>query len=209
MPPFGKLPSAQPDPFAGANVQAFQNIIKTMADIETIRQNRMMESSVLSALSRGASPEELAGIVNQPIQFDEGVPGFFQRIAARYAQPSPLKSAITQGLAKETISDKFRNQFPYLTDAQLKAFGLTPEEWADIQRKKYGLIPKPSAGVDVSKETELGRGIGLGPGMLPKPKAKKRRIVTEEELDALIEEFDGDEKAVRKAAKERGLTIPK
>jgi len=33
--------------------------------------------------------------------------------------------------------------------------------------------------------------------------------LSENELDALIEEFNGDEKAIRKAAKERGLTIPK
>ena len=82
----------------------FMDIIKTMSDIETLRENRMMETSVLTALSRGASPEELLKIVNQPVQFDEGVPGFFQRIAARYAQPSPLKTAVTQAAAKETIS---------------------------------------------------------------------------------------------------------
>ena len=87
-----------------AGTDAFGGILQTLGEIETIRQNRMMESSVLSALSRGASPEELMKIVNQPVQFDEGVPGFFQRIAARYAQPSPLKEAVTQAGAKEAIS---------------------------------------------------------------------------------------------------------
>jgi len=104
MPPFRTLQPGRPDPFAGQNVKAFQQIIQSMGKVETMRQNRMIESSVLTALTRGASSEELAEIAGQPVQFDKGIPGFFQRIAAKYAGPSPVKTAITEGLAKEAIS---------------------------------------------------------------------------------------------------------
>lgn len=104
MPPFGTLTRAHPLPSTGQDVQGFQRIIQSMARIETMRQNRMIESSVLAALSRGASAAELAEIAGQPVQFDEGIPGFFQRISAKFAGPGQTKTALTQGLMKEAIS---------------------------------------------------------------------------------------------------------
>lgn len=106
MPPIKIAPRAQADPFAGQNVKAIENIIRTLTEIETIRQNRIIESNVLQALSRGASAEELMDIANRPVQFDTGLPGFFQRIASKYARP-PIRSEIAKyGVSKTLNPDK-------------------------------------------------------------------------------------------------------
>lgn len=116
-------------PFSQQN--PFVKIIQTMGEIETIRQERILESRVLGALSRGATAKELMDIVNQPAEFDKGIPGIFQKISAKYAQPSPLKTAITEGAISETLSPNKITMSDIRMREYLKAVAAGDKERAD------------------------------------------------------------------------------
>ncbi len=161
----------------------FVKIIQTMGEIETIRQERIIESRVLGALSRGATAEELMDIVNQPVGFDKGIPGLFQKIAAKYAQPSPLKTAITGSALSETLSPDKLTMSDIRMREYLKAVAegdmeradkllmsslvtietgqklLTPGQRQDLATKEYeermGLTPEPLPSTELDRHERI------------------------------------------------------
>lgn len=150
MPPIAIAPRAQPDPFAGQNVQAFENIFRTLTEIETIRQNRIIESNVLAALARGASAEELMEIAGRPVQFDTGLAGIFQRMGAKYARP-PIRSAMAQAGFQRSIS-------PHTEKQKLMNEGYSESEAEEILDIRYGKKPRASSRLryeDMSEEEKL------------------------------------------------------
>ena len=117
MPPFRTLQAPRTEPYAFADVQAFQNILQALGQAETLRQNRHLRNRVMHALSMGAGPEEIASIVNQPVPYSGGVPGIFQRIGEMFG---PQTTQIEEDVTKGILTEKFRR--PTMSDIRLTEY---------------------------------------------------------------------------------------
>ena len=131
MPPYGILPAARPDPYAGANTQAFMGILQTLGQYETLRRQRQMSSDILGVLQGGGDPqkttmENIAGVVQRHQQptYSPGLQGLLQRIAAPFA--APVETGITDMLLKGTVESAFSE--PTLASERLKKYYETGDE---------------------------------------------------------------------------------
>lgn len=150
MPGVQILPSAQPHPFAYQNTQAFTMILQTLGQYEGIRQKRMMNIDILSVLSRGGGAEDIAGVVqaHQKPQFDTGIRGVLQRIAAPFAQPPG--AGITGEMVAQAIKPQQKTKIQELIDE-----GYTFEEARLARDISLGFEPRASSRLTYDNMTEV------------------------------------------------------
>lgn len=162
MPGLAILPAARPHPFAGQNAAAFVKIFETLGQFEGMRQKRMMSSDILSILSQGGGVEDIAGVVqaHQRPQFDTGLQGLLQRIAAPFAQAPG--AGITDMMLKETMESAFKTISPSQQITQFRLQNInrlkakperTAEEEAELKRL-IGPTPLVQIGQKLLSEEE-------------------------------------------------------
>lgn len=155
MPPYGLLPAARPDPFAGQNAAAFVKIFQTLGQFETLRRQKMLNTDILGILQGGGDPQTImqgiAGAVQQhqqPTYSPEFLPGLFQRIAAPFAQAPG--AGITEALTAQAFKPQPRTEIQKLT-----AEGYTPQEAKMIRDISHGLEPRASTRQTYENMTEI------------------------------------------------------
>lgn len=143
MPGVQILPGGGPDPFAGQNAAAFVKIFQTLGSFETLRRKKMLNSDILGALQSGKDPQQImqdiAGAVqrHQQPQFDTGLQGLFQKIAAPFAEAPG--AGITDALTAQALKPQPRTEIQKLTGE-----GYTPDEAKMIRDISHGLKPRAS-----------------------------------------------------------------
>jgi len=120
MPPFRTLPQAQPDPFAGANMQAMANLASSITKIKQQRRRRELQTGILNVVATGGGKDEIAKYLEGQQQTPEqqpGVGGFFGRLVDRFNPMTPsgpgttgLEQGFTGGLLKDALSRKRGDQ---------------------------------------------------------------------------------------------------
>lgn len=154
MPPVVTLGPRQIDPLAGQNIAAFRKILQTLGESETLRRRKMLSSDILGILQGGGDPEtimqDIAGIVqaHQQPQFDTGLQGLLQRIAAPFAQAPG--AGITDALIIQALKPQPRTEIQKLT-----AEGYTPQEAKMIRDISHGIKPRASVRLTYDKMTEI------------------------------------------------------
>lgn len=117
--------------------ETISKILNEMGRMEFARQQRQMREAVLGAMGQGGAPDVMRGNVLSAVRgfeptYSGGLPGFFQRMAAPYAQQygSPVQ--------EQVLSSQLSDLFGRKTGVPQIPFGVTPERYAEYNRARIG-----------------------------------------------------------------------
>jgi len=117
--------------------QAIGNILNTIGKLERLRQERALNNKVLNAIASGkTTPQEIAQVlISAEPQYDAGPVGFLQKIADKFAPPSPMMTGAAQQAAQGALD-------PY-TQARIKAAeALTAQRTDALNMGNFRLVDR-------------------------------------------------------------------
>ena len=102
--------------------QAIGNILNTIGKVERLRQERALNAKVLNVIAQSGGnvdPREIARVlVEAEPQYDAGPVGFLQKIANKFAPPSPMVTGAAQQAAQGALDPYTQARIGYYENAK-------------------------------------------------------------------------------------------
>ena len=166
------------------DVRAITTIIESIGRAETLRQQRLLNTSIINVLQSGGTPDQIeAGLINaalqaQTPQFDTGLAGALQKFGSGFARPPGAD--ITSALATRALKPKKTASIADQRAAEAARTGAKPGT-AEFERIASG--PAKGKEIGPTDQTKLEKNLARDVKILQNEKitsavkrAAKRRI---------------------------------